>query len=116
MFSSLVADDLFVFFVVMIRRPPRSTRTDTLFPYTTLFRSHDSTNADDTIIIGFEPDHVILDRRADLIACQRVFDCDREIAIGRHRDCPFAAAEKINLLAVKTPALALHGGNPIESI
>src|SRR3546814_19927251 len=29
---------LFVFFV-MIRRPPRSTRTDTLFPYTTLFRS-----------------------------------------------------------------------------
>src|SRR3546814_5722510 len=29
-----------VFFFVMIRRPPRSTRTDTLFPYTTLFRSH----------------------------------------------------------------------------
>src|SRR3546814_8461358 len=28
------------FFVLMIRRPPRSTRTDTLFPYTTLFRSH----------------------------------------------------------------------------
>src|SRR3546814_5386400 len=25
----------------MIRRPPRSTRTDTLFPYTTLFRSND---------------------------------------------------------------------------
>src|SRR3546814_12708430 len=27
------------FFLLMIRRPPRSTRTDTLFPYTTLFRS-----------------------------------------------------------------------------
>src|SRR3546814_10413477 len=26
----------------MIRRPPRSTRTDTLFPYTTLFRSNDA--------------------------------------------------------------------------
>src|SRR3546814_7634612 len=26
----------------MIRRPPRSTRTDTLFPYTTLFRSPDA--------------------------------------------------------------------------
>src|SRR3546814_12290800 len=26
-------------FILMIRRPPRSTRTDTLFPYTTLFRS-----------------------------------------------------------------------------
>src|SRR3546814_16645542 len=29
-----------LFFCLMIRRPPRSTRTDTLFPYTTLFRSH----------------------------------------------------------------------------
>src|SRR3546814_16017250 len=29
----------FVVFFLMIRRPPRSTRTDTLFPYTTLFRS-----------------------------------------------------------------------------
>src|SRR3546814_1030061 len=28
------------FFFLMIRRPPISTRTDTLFPYTTLFRSH----------------------------------------------------------------------------
>src|SRR3546814_7017282 len=30
----------------MIRRPPRSTRTDTLFPYTTLFRSHAKGPAD----------------------------------------------------------------------
>src|SRR3546814_14725741 len=29
----------FIVFFLMIRRPPRSTRTDTLFPYTTLFRS-----------------------------------------------------------------------------
>src|SRR3546814_11779357 len=28
-----------ILFFLMIRRPPRSTRTDTLFPYTTLFRS-----------------------------------------------------------------------------
>src|SRR3546814_12166259 len=28
-----------IFFFLIIRRPPRSTRTDTLFPYTTLFRS-----------------------------------------------------------------------------
>src|SRR3546814_2134745 len=33
----------FHFFFLMIRRPPRSTRTDTLFPYTTLFRSRSST-------------------------------------------------------------------------
>src|SRR3546814_927905 len=31
---------LFSFFFLMILRPPRSTRTDTLFPYTTLFRSN----------------------------------------------------------------------------
>src|SRR3546814_5608958 len=30
---------MFLFLFLMIRRPPRSTRTDTLFPYTTLFRS-----------------------------------------------------------------------------
>src|SRR3546814_17471134 len=30
----------------MIRRPPRSTRTDTLFPYTTLFRSNNAKNVD----------------------------------------------------------------------
>src|SRR3546814_7997239 len=29
----------------MIRRPPRSTRTDTLFPYTTLFRSYSGVHA-----------------------------------------------------------------------
>src|SRR3546814_12939650 len=32
----------FCFFFLMIRGPPRSTRTDTLFPYTTLFRSADA--------------------------------------------------------------------------
>src|SRR3546814_13838707 len=33
---------MFVYFLLMIRIPPRSTRTDTLFPYTTLFRSEAS--------------------------------------------------------------------------
>src|SRR3546814_6515009 len=36
----------YLFFFLMIRRPPRSTRTDTLFPYTTLFRSK-SISSDD---------------------------------------------------------------------
>src|SRR3546814_15946170 len=36
--STYTIFDIFIFFL-MIRRPPRSTRTDTLFPYTTLFRS-----------------------------------------------------------------------------
>src|SRR3546814_5306239 len=33
----------------MIRRPPRSTRTDTLFPYTTLFRSVEGVRAVDSV-------------------------------------------------------------------
>src|SRR3546814_13328938 len=42
----------------MIPRPPRSTRTDTLFPYTTLFRSLSSANVDLKTDIGKsdEPD------------------------------------------------------------
>src|SRR3546814_235376 len=44
-YSSVLCVSLFIFmcfffvFFLMIRRPPRPTRTDTLFPYTTLFRS-----------------------------------------------------------------------------
>src|SRR3546814_17496813 len=34
----------------MIRRPPRSTRTDTLFPYTTLFLSHAAVLASTTFV------------------------------------------------------------------
>src|SRR3546814_14017955 len=39
MILSVVYIMFYSFFFLMIRRPPRSTRTDTLFPYTTLFRS-----------------------------------------------------------------------------
>src|SRR3546814_17665387 len=34
---------VYLLFFLMIRRPPRSTRTDTRFPYTTLFRSRSTT-------------------------------------------------------------------------
>src|SRR3546814_12914830 len=50
------------FFFLMIRRPPRSTRTDTLFPYTTLFRSHQHRR---------DARLVHLDRRADAAAAVR---------------------------------------------
>src|SRR3546814_4378278 len=36
----------------MIRRPPRSTRTDTLLPYTTLFRSHRAMTSDVLAALG----------------------------------------------------------------
>src|SRR3546814_13263919 len=35
----MISQAIYFFLFLMIRRPPRSTRTDTLFPYTTLFRS-----------------------------------------------------------------------------
>src|SRR3546814_1739800 len=43
----------FCVFFLMIRRPPRSTRTDTLFPYTTLFRSstHDDALANESPVM-----------------------------------------------------------------
>src|SRR3546814_12116330 len=43
------------FFFLMIRRPPISTRTDTLFPYTTLFRSAQSLLAADQAAFGGAP-------------------------------------------------------------
>src|SRR3546814_11752062 len=43
---------MFVF--EMIRRPPRSTRTDTLFPYTTLFRSVDKLDPVEAIEAAME--------------------------------------------------------------
>src|SRR3546814_11007209 len=42
----------------MIRRPPRSTRTDTLFPYTTLFRSADRKPGAATHAAQERPDNV----------------------------------------------------------
>src|SRR3546814_16113563 len=38
-FRDVTVFGLHTVFFLMVRRPPRSTRTDTLFPYTTLFRS-----------------------------------------------------------------------------
>src|SRR3546814_2000894 len=49
----------------MLRRPPRSTRTDTLFPYTTLFRSPQGAAAD--------PRGQDREGRADAGQCRRLF-------------------------------------------
>src|SRR3546814_2006749 len=45
----------------MIRRPPRSTRTDTLFPYTTLFRSE--SGASRGLVMGVPLERAVFDRR-----------------------------------------------------
>src|SRR3546814_11905294 len=54
----LVCQRFFIFvFFLMIRRPPRSTRTDTLFPYTTLFRSARGSSARLRRLRGGRPAH-----------------------------------------------------------
>src|SRR3546814_11365274 len=51
----------------MIRRPPRSKRTDTLFPYTTLFRSEEGHHRGDEVGIGDLPS-------AAVVAAMRLLD------------------------------------------
>src|SRR3546814_6059703 len=66
-------------FFLMIRLPPRSTRTDTLFPYTTLFRS-----------FGIGPPHlhaVAVERAAHLFA-RRGADDAVELVEFQHRRVP----------------------------
>src|SRR3546814_14241432 len=59
----LVCCGSYVCFFLMIRRPPRSTRTDTLFPYTTLFRSQAariaSISATDWGLVAFASDTTV---------------------------------------------------------
>src|SRR3546814_20737152 len=64
------------FFFLMLRRPPRSTRTDTLFPYTTLFRS---------ILRGDEGEGIAGERAGDRLALDRAGrrgDVTVEVAAG----------------------------------
>src|SRR3546814_7679827 len=56
------------FFFLMIRRPPRSTRTDTLFPYTTLFRSDEQVRLLERFSREFRERHIEARRTGDLVA------------------------------------------------
>src|SRR3546814_13333292 len=65
-----------VFFFLMVRQPPRSTRTDTLFPYTQLFRSELEQELRLDLIfaneaIGHAGDAAA--RRAECFACRGMF-------------------------------------------
>src|SRR3546814_15601550 len=69
----------------MIRRPPRSTRTDTLFPYTTLFRSRITRvlelpplTADPAIFIQTTKDEIV--KRSDWL-CPDYADTDGNITL-----------------------------------
>src|SRR3546814_5099754 len=79
----------------MIRRPPRSTRTDTLFPYTTLFRSDLVVRLDPGVQCDVGVDALTLDivREADdrglgdiLVQHERAFDFGGAHAVARDVD------------------------------
>src|SRR3546814_10348785 len=64
----------------MRRRPPKSTRTDTLFPYTTLFRSR----LLDHPVLGGRDDHVVLAERN--VRLERVAEAEAHDRVGeQHR-------------------------------
>src|SRR3546814_5689921 len=62
----------------MIRRPPRSNRTDTLFPYTTLVRSLKSIEPEDLLKFGLIPEFV---GRLPVIATLEDLDIDALVKI-----------------------------------
>src|SRR3546814_14244342 len=87
----------------MIRRPPRSTRTDTLFPYTTLFRSlareaGDAAQHIERLLAGDEhprqpierrlrvrPAHRLVQRRDEIVVAVAVPVIDRQAAVEEYR-------------------------------
>src|SRR3546814_16421610 len=78
----------------MMRRPPRSTRTDTLFPYTTLFRSPDERHRGVTsgrFLFGMESAGINQSAIADILGER----CADPAALFRPR--------QVNILAIKEP-------------
>src|SRR3546814_19955472 len=64
----MVVSFLLMFFLLMILRPPRSTRTDTLFPYTTLFRSLVESEPEEIAIVAIIRDRLVRAEVADELA------------------------------------------------
>src|SRR3546814_2997094 len=111
---------LWFFFFLMIRRPPRSTRTDTLFPYTTLFRSGIAELEVDHRIVGPPAGEQRLERvgagrDAHLIIAplERAFQGpgerlvvldDHELSFRVHHDSPSGAARAERGRVMRTSA------------
>src|SRR3546814_6576445 len=103
---------MFIFFL-MIRRPPRSTRTDTLLPYTTLFRSHLGNHENN------EPEHdPVKDRwtiiRASSITCGK--RKSNEQRAGQHQRSEEHTSELQSLMRISYAVFCLKKKNPISTI
>src|SRR3546814_13468462 len=71
----------------MIRRPPRSTRTDTLFPYTTLFRSVEHDGAEEPLARLR-----LLDQPQGVLGRHQGFGRQQELLVARRREHRLAVA------------------------
>src|SRR3546814_4423279 len=74
----------------MIRRPPRSTRTDTLFPYTTLFRS--------------------------IVGGSRPFPCDHPFDLGHRQSMRDLAAQRAPVLCLAEPRRSEEHTSELQSL
>src|SRR3546814_17907835 len=82
----------------MIRLPPRSTRTDTLFPYTTLFRSLNSTDTD------------VLDRAGEIEA--RIADREIDAAARAALERASALADQGQIIEAEHAVAEMASRNP----
>src|SRR3546814_16186204 len=103
------------FFFLMIRRPPISTRTDTLFPYTTLFRSHAAAPVgDDDLRLAAGRAQADLDRLIGRAGVDRVLDQMRAdlfhpLRIAHDRTVlPDVAPNRMRLALVPPPRFEQH--------
>src|SRR3546814_10106482 len=87
----------------MIRRPPRSTRTDTLFPDTTLFRS-----SRDTLKAGANDGHL------DFARCERTLEGGNEAATFHFT--PSTALAKPAAILVMSPARSEEHTSELQSL
>src|SRR3546814_3882606 len=89
----------------MLRRPPRSTRTDTLFPYTTLFRSGAAVVIGDAVdvarirMMDVTADHAIkftplAFMRQRVLECRDDIDGGLDVLLGKRGQRPVAHAEQ----------------------
>src|SRR3546814_11676944 len=100
MFLSLLIS---LFFFLMIRRPPRSTRTDTLFPYTTLFRSADAGRRDVEVghVRQIGPERRVADRRIETVGgIGRIAERARAVVIARDDPAKADAVELVQAALV----------------
>src|SRR3546814_11010474 len=99
----------------MIRRPPRSTRTDTLFPYTTLFRSHSIACPANRVGQVKVVDRIAdFPRGAGLVELRRRPDNLRQTFASKHRMVGGARGLKLTV-AVKRQCRAAHFGTRAEN-